>query len=139
MSLIQDGFRTITGTTGDVNKKAFRVETSFATIGIRGTDHLGEITPQGLVAGVFRSGTQLDNPFGSLPLGVDADFDVGLLSDPNSPPSGLLDWPAGTGNIAITPDEEVREEEEEEDDGNGAADGNGNADGDADADSDAYA
>ena len=91
MSLIQGGFRTITGTIGDVNKEAYRVETPFATIGIRGTDHLGELTPQGLVAGVFRGGTQLDNPFGTLPLGVDANFDVGLVSDPNSPPVGLLD------------------------------------------------
>lgn len=83
MSLIQGGFRTITGTIGDANKEAYRVETPFATIGIRGTDHLGEITPGGLVAGVFRGGTQIENEFGLLELGTDADFDIGLVEDPN--------------------------------------------------------
>jgi hypothetical protein len=39
VSLVQGGFRTITGVIGRTNKQNYMVKTATATIGIRGTDH----------------------------------------------------------------------------------------------------
>ncbi|MDA0689426.1 MAG: FecR family protein [Proteobacteria bacterium] len=44
MSLIEGGFRTITGAIGDGNQSAYTVQTPYASIGIRGTDHEAVIT-----------------------------------------------------------------------------------------------
>ena len=39
ISLVQGGFRAITGMIGRINKEHYKIETPTATIGIRGTDH----------------------------------------------------------------------------------------------------
>ncbi|MDP6536609.1 MAG: FecR domain-containing protein [Gammaproteobacteria bacterium] len=72
MRLIEGGFRTITGSIGEQNLDAYNVETEFATIGIRGTDHEAVIT-DALYTGVYDGGTTLANDGGSLDLGLDAD------------------------------------------------------------------
>ena len=43
-SLLKGGLRTITGAIGRNNKSTYRVTTSTATIGIRGTEYLAEVT-----------------------------------------------------------------------------------------------
>ena len=53
VSLLKGGFRSITGLIGRSNPNAYQIQTSTATIGIRGTDHEPMFVP---VAGVGRSG-----------------------------------------------------------------------------------
>ncbi len=101
MRLIEGGFRTITGNIGRQNRDAYKVETDFATIGIRGTDHEGVITTEGLYTGVYDGGTQISNNGGSINLGLGVDFDFGLASDQNSPPIGLLIQPLALGAINV--------------------------------------
>lgn len=47
-SVIRGGLRSITGSVGDRNKRAFRLKTPVATIGIRGTDLTLYYIPQGM-------------------------------------------------------------------------------------------
>ena len=140
MRLIEGGFRTITGNIGRANRDAYKVETDFATIGIRGTDHEGVITPEGLYTGVYDGGTQVSNAGGSIQLGVGVNFDFGLASDQNSPPIGLVIQPLVLGAIpVVNTGGDEQNEENDGGDGNdsgdggdadtGNGDGNGNTDG----------
>ena len=140
MRLIEGGFRTITGNIGRANRDAYKVETDFATIGIRGTDHEGVITPEGLYTGVYDGGTQVSNAGGSIKLGVGVNFDFGLASDQNSPPIGLVIQPLVLGAIpVVNTGGDEQNEENDGGDGNdsgdggdadtGNGDGNGNTDG----------
>jgi hypothetical protein len=52
MNLLQGGFRTISGSIGDSTDDTYRVDTSFASIGVRGTTHEAVITFGSLFTGV---------------------------------------------------------------------------------------
>ncbi|OGT12125.1 MAG: hypothetical protein A3J49_18185 [Gallionellales bacterium RIFCSPHIGHO2_02_FULL_57_16] len=57
-SLFKGGFRAVTGLIGRVNKPNYRITTSVATIGIRGTDHeTYVVTPDSSLANGVQPGT----------------------------------------------------------------------------------
>ncbi|MEX2131815.1 MAG: FecR domain-containing protein, partial [Pseudohongiellaceae bacterium] len=128
LRLIEGGFRTITGNIGEQNRDAYNVETDFATIGIRGTDHEGVIDGGVLYTGVYDGGTEVENGGGTLFLGLGADYDFGQVDDANTPPVGLTLQPETLGNIPILNIDEPEEEDGDDDGGDGDADG-GDADG----------
>lgn len=82
-SLLKGGFRSLTGAVGQKDKKAYRVRTPVATIGIRGTDYdavlcagdcaslariVGSELSDGLYVGVNDGGVALTNDGGTLDL-----------------------------------------------------------------------
>lgn len=117
MRLIEGGFRTITGSIGEQNQDAYSVETEYATIGIRGTDHEGVIDLGALYTGVYDGGTDVSNNGGSVQLGIGADYDFAFADDPNSPPQGLIDQPSQLGDIAVISSDEGDDEGDDGDDG----------------------
>jgi len=132
LELLQGGFRTITGRIGRENREAYRAITrDLATIGIRGTNYEAILTEAGLVTGVWDGGITIENDFGSLDLGVSADFDYGLVESPASAPRGLMIQPVQLGNIQVVVTEDTAAEEEEDDSGDaGDSDNNSGNDGD---------
>lgn len=57
-SLFKGGFRAVTGLIGRINKSNYRITTSYATLGIRGTDHeTFVVAPGSTMAAVAPAGT----------------------------------------------------------------------------------
>ena len=81
--LVRGGYRTLTGEIGRVNKEAYRVETTQATIGIRGTHYQLQIcaasqcrngadyAASGLYGGVFDGKVAVSNTLGAADYGAD--------------------------------------------------------------------
>ena len=96
--LLQGGFRSITGAVGQNNKKAYKVITPVATIGIRGTDYSARLCDgdcaqgDGLYVGVWRGGVSLSNDAGVL--NVDAG-QFGYVPDMTSAGQQVESLPAG--------------------------------------------
>ena len=96
--LVRGGFRTVTGTIGQINKDRYQVLTTQATIGIRGTHYVlqicapGHCVDQGVTAraglygGVFDGIVAVGNPFGNADYVAGQYFFVG----DGEPPQGLL-------------------------------------------------
>jgi hypothetical protein len=86
--LVRGGFRTLTGEIGRVNKEAYRVETTQATIGIRGTHYQlqacaagqcqngADYAAAGLYGGVFDGRIAVSSGFGGAEYGADEYFFV---------------------------------------------------------------
>jgi hypothetical protein len=96
--LLKGGFRSITGAVGQNNKKAYKVITPVATIGIRGTDYSARLCDgdcaqgDGLYVGVWRGGVSLSNDAGVL--NVDAG-QFGYVPDLGSAGQRVDSLPAG--------------------------------------------
>lgn len=103
MSLIRGGLRTVTGLIGRTNRDGYRLQTSTATVGIRGTafsviyDLAGSVTmfvADGVIAVTNQTGTTL------VPGGQSVN-----IAGPNSPPqtSNELPYlpPEGSGNTGL--------------------------------------
>jgi hypothetical protein len=119
MNLLQGGFRTISGSIGDSTDDTYRVDTDFASIGVRGTNYETIIT-DALYSGVYDGGINVDNDGGSLDLGLDADYDYAVVFDPGSAPVGLLEQPdVLRGNLEVVAGGDDEEEDDEEGDGEG--------------------
>ena len=88
MQMVRGGFRTISGSIGDAENDTYRVETQFANIGVRGTNHGGVIEFGSLFTGTYEGGTTVSNQFGSLDTGVGGDFDYAVTTQ-GQPPPGL--------------------------------------------------
>jgi ElaB/YqjD/DUF883 family membrane-anchored ribosome-binding protein len=103
LNLLRGGLRTITGAIGTQNRDNYELQVSeSAQIGIRGTDYEVVVTPQGrIVSGVYDGGTTFSNALGALDLGINAQFDFGLIENPQSPPVGLLQQPPELLGIAF--------------------------------------
>ncbi len=67
-AMLRGGFRFVTGLIGQHNKHAFTLTTPNATIGIRGTDFMVEMTDQAMFSQVSSGGIELANEAGSLGL-----------------------------------------------------------------------
>ncbi len=103
MNLLRGGLRSITGAIGTQNRDNYELNVSeTAHIGIRGTDYEVVITPEGrIVSGVYDGGTTFSNNIGALDLGINAQFDFGLIENPQSPPVGLIQQPPELLGIAF--------------------------------------
>jgi hypothetical protein len=105
--LLKGGFRAITGIIGKRNKSSYLVNTSIATIGIRGTDYTARlcnddcgtsvasggspgVVENGLYVGVLDGGVVLANQMGQLEL---QRLHYGFVKDAGSAPRALLDAP----------------------------------------------
>jgi hypothetical protein len=67
-AMLRGGFRFVTGLIGQHNKQAFTLTTPNATIGIRGTDFMVEMSDQAMFSQVSSGGIELANTAGSLTL-----------------------------------------------------------------------
>ncbi|MBU2862449.1 FecR family protein [Reinekea forsetii] len=94
MELLSGGFRTITGSFGKSNKEAYQIKTPNASIGIRGTNYEAVISGPDLVVGVYDGGVKLQNPSGTLNLGLDSAFSFAKVASPQGPIQGLVQPPA---------------------------------------------
>lgn len=65
-SLLRGGMRTITGAIGKANKRNYKVRTTVATIGIRGTEYLAQLTEQGLKVSVGAGFVYVENAAGNV-------------------------------------------------------------------------
>ena len=111
MSMIRGGFRTISGTIGDADEDGYRLDTPYASIGIRGTAHSGVIVAGVLYTGVSEGGTTVSNNQGSVDAGIGADYDFTETRSGESP-RGLLEAPAALAQIQLTPAAAASEENE---------------------------
>lgn len=109
-SLLQGGMRTITGTIGKVNKKSYQVRTPVATIGIRGTEYLASLGPDGLVVSVGQGFVNVENGMGSITAGARQNVAV---RDTGSAPS-LSEEKADVQASGVTGDREQEKEERRE-------------------------
>lgn len=104
MTLIMGGFRTITGAIG---KEHYKVTSSLATIGIRGTHYEAVIQDNQMYVALWHGGVTISNDAGQVDLGLGADYNFAHVQSNTSQPTGLLDAPDVIGNDAqpqITPD-----------------------------------
>ncbi len=104
MTLLKGGFRTITGAIG---KEKYKLITSMATIGIRGTHYEAVINNNQLYVALWDGGVSVSNNAGHIDLGLGADYNFGMVQGANIQPHGQIDPPAIIVNEtqpAITPD-----------------------------------
>lgn len=121
MELLSGGFRTITGSFGKSNKEAYQIKTPNASIGIRGTNYEAVISGADLVVGVYEGGVKLQNPSGTLNLGLDSAFSFATVATPQGPIQGLVQPPAvltealtvSTNTEAPQPDSEATQNNEQ--------------------------
>ncbi len=90
LTLMKGGFRTITGAIG---KEKYKVQSSLATIGVRGTHYEAVIASDGLYVGVWHGGVTVSNEKGKVDLGMGADFNFAYTPASNVAPQGLLQAP----------------------------------------------
>lgn len=112
--LLKGGFRSITGVVGQRNKKAYKVSTPVATIGIRGTDYTARICSSdcqqadGLYLGVWQGGVSIGNDTGV------ADIDAGqygYVAAADTAPVPVQSLPADLlASTGTATDESVAEE-----------------------------
>lgn len=90
MNLVRGGFRTIDGFIGSDNADEYRVDTQYASIGVRGTTHEAVIDDvlDALFTGVYDGGTTVSNDEGVLNLGVGEGFDFSR-TERGQAPQGL--------------------------------------------------
>jgi len=119
--LVRGGFRTVTGTIGQINQDRYQVLTTQATIGIRGTHYAlqicapgqcvsqGTTARAGLYGGVFDGIVAVGNPFGNADYRSGEYFAVFDGEPPQrslAPPDFLADrLPARTVAATSVPDE----------------------------------
>ena len=90
MTLLKGGFRTITGAIG---KEKYKVVTSMATIGIRGTHYEAMISNNQLYVALWDGGVTVKNNAGQIDLGLGADYNFGMVQGENIQPQGQIDPP----------------------------------------------
>ena len=143
MTMVRGGFRTLSGSIGEEDQDDYRIDTPFASIGIRGTVHEAVLDGGILYTGVYEGGTTISNNFGSVDTGIDAEFDFSITL-PDQAPEGLLIEPAVLGQRSVELVIASADDEDEARDDNGAQattvaaaadsdDGNNNNAGNADA------
>ncbi|MFZ5723182.1 MAG: FecR family protein [Pseudomonadota bacterium] len=107
MSLLQGGFRTISGAIARSDRSAYKVNTPVATIGIRGTFYETQYSDgKGLGLGVWDGGIEACNDSGCLDLGSGAAFNFGTVPPGGGEPQGSDTPPPGIGDgMPVTGDQ----------------------------------
>ena len=93
MTLVQGGFRALTGLISKKNPDAYLVQTPVAVIGVRGTNYGAVIDGGQLYAGVWKGGIYLKNDKGLVRIGEGEDYNFAQVSSRNVAPQGLLNPP----------------------------------------------
>ena len=91
LTLIKGGFRTITGAIG---KESYKVISSMATIGIRGTHYEAIIVDQQMYVALWDGGVTVKNNGGEIDLGLGASYDFAQITSKDDSPKGLSNPPA---------------------------------------------
>jgi hypothetical protein len=92
-TLIKGGLRTITGVIGKQDPQAYQVNTSVATIGVRGTHYEAVLeSPERLVLAAWQGTIQVHNELGGIELGAGAAHNFGRV-EAQQRPHGLLHAP----------------------------------------------
>lgn len=109
--LLKGGFRSITGAVGQRNKKAYRVKTPVATIGIRGTDYSARLCSgdcqqgDGLYVGVWQGGISLSNAAGVADINAGK---YGYVAEDDAAPVSVQSLPAELlASSSVTGDSDV--------------------------------
>ncbi|MDR0779390.1 MAG: FecR family protein, partial [Pseudomonadales bacterium] len=89
MQLLRGGFRTMSGSIGRAKQDEHKVQTPYASIGIRGTTHLARIVDERLYTGVEDGATTITNDYGSLHTGLSGGYDFSETA-PGEAPQGLM-------------------------------------------------
>jgi hypothetical protein len=89
MELLRGGFRAISGSIGHTDHDKYKLETPYASIGVRGTTHVARIVDGHLFTSVEEGGTTITNSFGSIDIGTRGSDDFSE-TDPGHAPHGLI-------------------------------------------------
>ena len=140
MSLLQGGFRTIDGLITDDENGVYRVDTQYASIGVRGTAFSAVIDPElnALFTGVSEGGITVTNGEGAIDLGLGGNFDFSR-TDAGQPPRGLRQIPVQLGVVTVAQNPNLANDDDEEEDdlaNTALAQNAGDAGNDGDADED---
>jgi len=112
VSLLKGGMRTITGAIPKQNPDAYQLNTPVATIGVRGTQYAGVLSPsKGLLLKIENGEIQVTNSAGKIQMKRCATGDTspscnlyGIISDSNSAPVSTQQMPPELANLpAATP------------------------------------
>jgi len=93
VTLVQGGFRALTGLISKSNPDAYKVQTPVAVIGVRGTSYGAVLQGGQLYAGVWKGGIYLKNDKGLIRIGEGEEYNFALVSSRNVAPVGLLNPP----------------------------------------------
>lgn len=94
VSLIEGGFRTITGLISKNNPKSYRVNTPVATIGVRGTDYTVYVSPKGQLYVGYYSGSPCVGGGSSATLCLGPQAKYAYVPSPGATPIPLQQPPA---------------------------------------------
>ena len=86
LTLIKGGFRTITGAIG---KEHYKVHSSLATIGIRGTHYEAVIAENQMYVALWQGGVTVQNEAGQIDLGLGAPYNFAQVTGVDKVPKGL--------------------------------------------------
>lgn len=93
VTLVEGGFRALTGLISKENPANYKVQTPVAVIGVRGTNY-GVVLEKGqLYAGVWKGGIYLKNDKGLIQIGQGDDYNFATVSSSGIAPVGLLNPP----------------------------------------------
>ncbi|MDH3671285.1 MAG: FecR domain-containing protein [Gammaproteobacteria bacterium] len=91
-TLIKGGFRTITGLVSRLKPESYRVKTSYAVVGVRGTT-FETLIDSGLYVAAWQGKVSIENEAGKILLGFDEDTNFARVTGFTRSPTGLLVTP----------------------------------------------
>lgn len=117
-TLINGGFRTITGKIGKKNPKNYQMKSSVASIGVRGTNY-EVVLDKGLNVATWQGTIVVENAAGAITLGAQGVFNFAHVAGRTAKPLGLMTPPPVIGenpelSSAQVPDEGDTDLENEE-------------------------
>jgi len=93
VSLVQGGFRALTGLISKANPANYLIKTQVAVIGVRGTNYGAVLSKGELYAGVWKGGIYVKNEHGLINLGESSNYNFAVVNSANTAPVGLLNPP----------------------------------------------
>jgi hypothetical protein len=92
-TLIKGGFRTITGLIAKLRPDNYKVQTSYAIVGVRGTTVEAVIQGGAFYVGVWQGTVSVNTNKDEILLGFGQDFNFARVTSINSAPKGLVETP----------------------------------------------
>ena len=111
-TLLSGGFRTITGKIGKKDPKNYRMKSSVASIGVRGTTY-EVVLDGGLNVAAWQGTIVVENQGGDITLGAEGLFNFAHVASPTMAPSGEMKPPAAIANNNEAQADELQGESEE--------------------------